>query len=74
MTDIGIGRLAELTGVKVPTIRFYEQHGLLAPPSRTDSTLPGGRSGLPARARATTPDTWRPRRPFSPQPPSHPRS
>ena len=36
MTDIGIGRLAELTGVKVPTIRFYEQNGLLAPPSRTE--------------------------------------
>jgi DNA-binding transcriptional MerR regulator len=36
MTDIGIGRLAELTGVKVPTIRFYEQTGLLAPPSRTE--------------------------------------
>jgi DNA-binding transcriptional MerR regulator len=36
MIDIGIGRLAELTGVKVPTIRFYEQNGLLAPPSRTE--------------------------------------
>jgi DNA-binding transcriptional MerR regulator len=35
MTDIGIGRLAELTGVKIPTIRFYEQNGLLPPPVRT---------------------------------------
>jgi DNA-binding transcriptional MerR regulator len=36
MADIGIGRLAELTGVKIPTIRFYEQNGLIAPPSRTE--------------------------------------
>ena len=36
MTDIGIGRLAELTGVKIPTIRFYEQNGLIAPLSRTE--------------------------------------
>ena len=36
MADIGIGRLAELTGIKIPTIRFYEQNGLIAPPSRTE--------------------------------------
>ena len=36
MADIGIGRLAELTGVKIPTIRFYEQNGLIAPPRRTE--------------------------------------
>jgi Cu(I)-responsive transcriptional regulator len=36
MTDIGIGRLAALTGVKVPTIRFYEQTGLVSPPHRTE--------------------------------------
>jgi DNA-binding transcriptional MerR regulator len=35
MHDFGIGRLAELTGVKVPTIRFYEQIGLLPAPLRT---------------------------------------
>ena len=35
MDKFGIGRLAELTGVKVPTIRFYEQIGLLGAPSRT---------------------------------------
>ena len=35
MDDLGIGRLAELTGVKVPTIRFYEQIGLLPEPMRT---------------------------------------
>ena len=35
MNDIGIGRLAEMTGVKVPTIRFYEQIGLLPAPIRT---------------------------------------
>ncbi|WP_426011755.1 MerR family transcriptional regulator [Caulobacter sp. DWR2-3-1b2] len=32
-----IGQLAALTGVKVPTIRFYEQIGLLPEPSRTSS-------------------------------------
>ena len=36
MADIGIGRLAELTGVKIPTIRFYEQNGLVPPPCRTE--------------------------------------
>ena len=35
MAEIGIGRLAEITGVKVPTIRFYEQNGLIDPPRRT---------------------------------------
>jgi len=32
-----IGRLSAETGVKVPTIRFYEKIGLLAPPPRTAS-------------------------------------
>lgn len=36
MADIGIGRLAEVSGVKVPTIRFYEQSGLVQPPRRTE--------------------------------------
>ncbi len=36
MADIGIGRLAELTGVKIPTIRFYEQNGLVPSPCRTE--------------------------------------
>src|SRR6266545_2753440 len=36
MADVSIGRLAALTGVKVPTIRFYEQTGLIAPPRRTE--------------------------------------
>ena len=31
MADVSIGRLAAITGVKVPTIRFYEQNGLIAP-------------------------------------------
>ena len=35
MTPIAIGRLAELSGVKVTTIRYYESIGLLAPPPRT---------------------------------------
>lgn len=36
MADVGIGRLAELTGVKIPTIRFYEQNGLVPPPRRSE--------------------------------------
>ncbi|MBP7703701.1 MAG: helix-turn-helix domain-containing protein [Caulobacter sp.] len=34
---ITIGELSRRTGVKVPTIRFYEQSGLLPEPPRTDS-------------------------------------
>ena len=34
---LSIGKLAKSTGVKVPTIRFYEQIGLLPPPDRTES-------------------------------------
>jgi len=30
-----IGALARETGVKIPTIRYYEQIGLIAPPART---------------------------------------
>jgi Cu(I)-responsive transcriptional regulator len=36
MAEIGIGKLAKLTGVKIPTIRFYEQNDLVPPPCRTD--------------------------------------
>ena len=36
MADVGIGKLAELTGVKVPTIRFYEQNGLIPSPRRSE--------------------------------------
>lgn len=32
-----IGELSKRTGVKVPTIRFYEQIGLMPEPSRTES-------------------------------------
>lgn len=34
--NLPIGELSRRTGVKVPTIRFYEQIGLLAAPPRTD--------------------------------------
>jgi DNA-binding transcriptional MerR regulator len=34
---VSIGILARKTGVKVPTIRYYESIGLLAPPPRTRS-------------------------------------
>jgi DNA-binding transcriptional MerR regulator len=36
MNDVSIGSLAAITGVKVPTIRFYEQNGLIAAPRRTE--------------------------------------
>ncbi len=34
--DFSIGELARRTKVKVPTIRYYEQIGLLPPPPRTE--------------------------------------
>ncbi|MFG1423146.1 MerR family transcriptional regulator [Roseixanthobacter liquoris] len=34
--DVSIGAAAKASGVKVPTIRFYEQIGLLPSPPRTD--------------------------------------
>lgn len=37
MTDIAIGQAARVSGVKVPTIRYYEQVGLLPAPARSDS-------------------------------------
>lgn len=36
MRDYSIGDLATDTGVKIPTIRYYESIGLLPPPPRTD--------------------------------------
>lgn len=34
--DLTIGQLSRETGCKVPTIRFYEQQGLLTPRGRTE--------------------------------------
>jgi len=34
--NISIGQLSAKTGIKVPTIRFYEQIGLVAAPPRTE--------------------------------------
>ena len=34
--DLAIGELSRRTGVKVPTIRYYEQIGLLSQPARTE--------------------------------------
>src|SRR6185503_10799631 len=36
MRDYAIGELAGLSGVKVPTIRYYEGIGMLAAPPRTE--------------------------------------
>lgn len=35
--DISIGALSSRAGVKVPTIRYYEEIGLLPEPTRTES-------------------------------------
>lgn len=37
MRDLPIGALSERTGVKVPTIRYYEQVGLMPQPTRTEA-------------------------------------
>lgn len=37
MRALSIGKLARAAGVKAPTIRFYEQIGLLPEPHRTES-------------------------------------
>jgi DNA-binding transcriptional MerR regulator len=37
MKSLSIGQLANATAVKVPTIRFYEEIGLLPSPARTAS-------------------------------------
>jgi DNA-binding transcriptional MerR regulator len=34
--DIAIGEASRLTGIKVPTIRYYEGIGLLSAPARTE--------------------------------------
>ena len=36
MRDYAIGELSALAGVKVPTIRYYEEIGLLQAPARTE--------------------------------------
>src|SRR5690606_12399807 len=36
MSDYSIGDLSAQSGVKVPTIRYYEQIGLIAAPARTE--------------------------------------
>jgi len=49
LQEFSIGELSKATGVKVPTIRYYEDIGLLAAPPRSE----GGqrRYGEPARDR-----------------------
>ena len=58
-----IGKLGEAAGVKVPTIRYYEQIGLLPEPERSAGDqwrgLPAGRrAGLPVVQRALSPSAW----------------
>ncbi len=38
MSDLSIGRLSDLSGVKVPTIRYYDSIGMMEAPPRS----PGG--------------------------------
>lgn len=45
---LSIGKLGKAAGVKVPTIRYYEQIGLLAPPERS-----GGNQRLYPKAALT---------------------
>ena len=47
--DFSIGELARRTGVKVPTIRYYEQIGLLPSPPRTDGQQRRYEAGYAAR-------------------------
>lgn len=47
--DLSIGELARRTNVKVPTIRFYEQIGLLPEPPRTQGKQRRYDSGHAAR-------------------------
>ncbi len=37
MTELPIGEISRRSGVKVPTIRYYEQAGLMPQPARTDA-------------------------------------
>lgn len=49
MQEFSIGELAAATGMKVPTIRYYEQIGLVDPPARTQGNQ--RRYGRAARER-----------------------
>ncbi len=46
--SVAIGEAARISGVKVPTIRYYEQIGLLPPPLRSEA---GRRHFAPAELR-----------------------
>ena len=47
MREYSIGELSRATGVKVPTIRYYEDIGLMTAPPRSE----GGQRRYPAKAR-----------------------
>ncbi|MDR6660736.1 DNA-binding transcriptional MerR regulator [Tardiphaga robiniae] len=44
--DYAIGEASRLTGIKVPTIRYYEGIGLLAAPTRTEGKQRRYRPGM----------------------------
>lgn len=44
MSALTIGKLANATGTKVETVRYYERAGLIAPPARTDGNYRSYRS------------------------------
>ena len=57
--DISIGEAARISGVKVPTIRYYEQIGLLAAPPRTEGNRRTYDAGdLRRLALSATPVNW----------------
>lgn len=51
MRDLTIGEAARDSGVKINTIRFYEERGLLPPPPRTDGNRRLYDAGALARLR-----------------------
>jgi hypothetical protein len=59
MADISIGELARRSGVKVPTIRYYEQAGLLPIPGRTEGHQRRyGRAAVGGSTSSVTPANW----------------
>ena len=60
MADISIGELARRSGVKVPTIRYYDQAGLLPIPARTPRATSAAMAVRPwgGSTSSVTPARW----------------